>query len=99
MEPVLQDDVTREITPQDIVEGLTYLREDVFTRENIEHVQDFVEGLERFGEKAAQVWKVLVTYVRERRQGDGNVRSLDLTRALHNAGLEEFYSQLEHYIE
>lgn len=89
----------RALTPQEVVSGLQFLREQVFTEQNIEQVRNFISHVEDFSTTVISIWNAITTYISDRRDNAGGMRSLDLTVALHNAGLSDLYDLIEESLD
>lgn len=85
----------RDLTPQEVVNGLKFLREQVFSEENIEQIKKFLEHIEDFSTTIISVWNAISTYITDRRDNAGGMRSLDLMVALHQEGLTDLYDLIE----
>lgn len=83
----------------DVVAALEFLRNDVFSQANITHVQDIVANLHALGVRAQAAYQTVKQFVADRRAALGRARSLELTRALDQAGVAYIYDQFESHME
>lgn len=101
VEEVEEEDIEEatEITVQDVVKALEFIREEVFSQENITHVKDIADNLAVLGEKAKAAYNKVKNWILAHRQKEGiNVRSLELTRALDKANVKAIYDQFERVV-
>lgn len=89
----------RALTPQEVVNGLKFLREQVFNEENIQQVENFIQNIATFADQIVSVWNAITSYIDDRRTNAGGMRSLDLVQALHEEGLYDLYDLIERALE
>lgn len=89
----------QSLTPQEVVNGLKFLREQVFNEENIQQVENFIQNIATFADQIVSVWNAITSYIDDRRTNAGGMRSLDLVQALHEEGLYDLYALIERALE
>jgi CHAD domain-containing protein len=90
-----QQQPQQQFSIQDVVSALEYLREEVFSQENINRVKDIIDNVGDLSDQAVAMFQLVRGYIQARRDAEGNTRSIDLSRALHEHELEDLFSEFE----